>query len=157
MPYLTEVIQMESIVGDTNEGFDLEYLVTSFWQFFLTCPFSFLLSYLKSDYSLNEGGGAADLKKVWQFYDNYSGQSAHLMPKPANVIFEIVTFSQVTLHFTFILFNIENLARGKLASQSGSHYSYSMADNAVDGNTNPSMEDRSCVHPGKVHFKEYKS
>ena len=41
------------------------------------------------------------------------------------------------------------MARGKTASQSGSYYSYSMADKAVDGNWNPNMNSGSCVGPGE--------
>ena len=34
-----------------------------------------------------------------------------------------------------------------MASQSGSYYTYSTADKAVDGNNNPKMNAESCVHP----------
>ena len=42
-----------------------------------------------------------------------------------------------------------------MASQSGSYYSYSTADKALDGNNNPVMEGRSCAHPGMAHINKY--
>ena len=38
------------------------------------------------------------------------------------------------------------MARRKTADQSGLHLSYGTADKAVDGNTNPSMDAKSCIH-----------
>ena len=56
-----------------------------------------------------------------------------------------------------ILFHktIENVARGKVATQSGSYYTFSTADKALDGNNNPSMHHGSCAHPGMVHINKY--
>ena len=49
---------------------------------------------------------------------------------------------------------IDNVARGKPADQSGSHYSYSTADKAVDGNRNPDMDAGSCAHPGMLNIRK---
>ena len=50
----------------------------------------------------------------------------------------------------FFFIKTENVALVKNASQSGSHYSYSTADKAVDGDNNPDMAAESCVYPGIV-------
>ena len=50
-------------------------------------------------------------------------------------------------HVMFCMYCTENVAVSKMASQSGSHFSFSTAEKAVDGNTNTEMNEGNCAHP----------
>ena len=58
-----------------------------------------------------------------------------------------------SINFYFSL-TIDNMARGKAASQSGSLLDYSTADKAVDGNRNSRLEEGSCAHPSELHVRQ---
>ena len=62
----------------------------------------------------------------------------------------VFTMSKYIVNVNLFHFLIENVAVNKLASQSGSHYDYSTADKAVDGNSNWDMKVGSCTHPGML-------
>ena len=68
----------------------------------------------------------------------------------------MIRYETTCLPDTYLIsFKTENVALGQMATQSGTHLTFSRAGNAVDGDPNADIKQESCSLSGKLYIYIY--